>query len=148
MRPYFHLFRQEQPYVSHQTPKKVLFLVLSQLYSNFYMSPKLANKYSWWQVRSMPISLTGYQKSKVCPALICIQHMHMLCGEFHIYHDLVLDQNVNDSAYSTPLLHEALSLNHRMIILLIGWYHNTFSHICVEHHHYPENDTLCMSIFF
>ena len=47
MRPYFHLFRQEQPYVSHQTPQKVYILVLAQLYSNFYMGPELSNNYSW-----------------------------------------------------------------------------------------------------
>ena len=77
-----------------------------------------------------------------------IQHMHMLCGEFHIYHDLVLDQNVNDNAYSPPLLHDALEMEQKMVILVIGLYHNIFSHICVKHKRYPEHDTLCMSILF
>ena len=72
----------------------------------------------------------------------------MVCGEFHICHDLVLDQTLSDNAYSTPLLHEALDVNHKMVMLGIGWYHNTFSHICVKHQHYPEHDTLCLSIFF
>ena len=59
MRSYYHVFYQYQPYISHQTPQKLLILVLSQWYSNCYMGPELANKYIWWQVRSMPVSLTN-----------------------------------------------------------------------------------------
>ena len=112
------------------------------------MIPELANKYSCWQVGSMPVSLTVYQKSKIFPVLMYIQHRHMVCGELHICHELFLDQNVNDNTYSTPLLHEVLDVDHKMVMLGIGWYHNTFSHICVQHQHYPEHDTLCLSIFF
>ena len=148
MSPYFHLFRQEQPHLYHQTPQKVLILVLSQWYYNFYVSPELANKYSWWQVVSVPFYLIVYQKSKVCPALMYIQHRHMVCGELHICHELVLYLKLNDNAYPTPLIHEALDVNHKMVILGIGCYHNTLSHICVQHQHYSEHDTLCMSIFF
>ena len=53
----------------------------------------------------------------------------MVCGEFHIFNDLVLDQNVNNNAYPTPLLHESLDVNPKMIMLGIGWYHNIFSHL-------------------
>ena len=77
-----------------------------------------------------------------------IQHNHMVCGEFHVFHYLDLDQNVNNNAYSTPLLHEDLDVNHKMEILGIGWYYNTFSHICLQHQHYPEHDNLCLFIFF
>ena len=132
MRPFFNLFHQEQLYVYHQTPQKVFILVLAQWYSNFYMIPELVNNYSWWQVGSVPVSLTEYHKSRVCPALVYIQHRHMVCGKFHIYHDLILDQTVNDNAYSTPLIHEALDVNHKMLMLVIGWYHNTFSHFVVQ----------------
>ena len=148
MWPYFHLLRQEQPYVYHQTPQKLFILVLSQWYYNFYMSPELANNYSWWQVGSVPVPWTKYHKSKVCPSLMYMQHRHMVCGELHILHDLVLDKNVSGNAYSTPLLHEVLDVDHKIIMLGIGLYHNTFSHLCVQHQHYPEHDTLCLSIFF
>ena len=72
----------------------------------------------------------------------------MVYGELHICHDLFLYQNVNDNAYSTPLLPEALDVENKMEMLGIGWYHNTFSHLCVQHKHYTEHDTLCTSIFF
>ena len=77
-----------------------------------------------------------------------IKHMHIKCGESHICHDLVLDQNVNDNAYSTPLLHEALDVDHKMVILGIGLYCNTFSRIFVQHQNYPEHDIICLYIFF
>ena len=77
-----------------------------------------------------------------------MRHRHMVCGKFYICHNLDLDQNLNGNAYQTPLLHEALYVNHKIIMLLIGWYHNIFSHICVQHQNYPEHDTLCLSIFF
>ena len=148
MRPYFHLFCQEPPDLSHQTPQKVLILVLGEQYSNCYMGPELTNKYNWWQVGSVPVFFTEYPKSKVCQALMYMQHRHMVCSEFHICHDLVLYQNVNNNAYQTSLLHEALDVNHKMVILGIGCYQNTFSHICVQHKHYPEHDTFCLFIFF
>ena len=148
MRPYFHLFRQEPPDVSHQTPQKVLILMWGEWYSNFYMSLELANKYNWLQFVSVPVLLTEYQKSMVVQALMYMQHRHMVWGKFHICRDLDSDQNVYDNAYPTPLLHEALDVNHKMVMLGIGWYHNTISHICVQHQHYPEHDTLCLSILF
>ena len=77
-----------------------------------------------------------------------MQHRHMVCGELHICRDLVLYQNVNDNSYSTPLLHKALDVDHEMVMLGIGWYKNTFSHLCVKLQHCPEHDTLCMSILF
>ena len=112
------------------------------------MRPELSNKYNLLQVVSVPILLTEYRKSNVCQALMYMQHSHMVCVELHIRHDLDLDQNVNDNSYSTPLIHEALDVNHKMVTLGIGWYHNTFLHLCVQHQLYPEHDTLCMSILF
>ena len=96
----------------------------------------------------MLVSLTIYHKSKVDQAFICMQHRHMVCGKLHIYHDLVLDQIVNDNYYSTPLLHEDFDVDHKMVMLGIGLYHNKISHICVQHQHYPEHDILCLSILF
>ena len=148
MRPYFHLFRQEQPYVSHQNLQKVLILVLAQWYSNYYIIPELANKYSWWQVGSVPVSFTVYHKSKICRAFVYIQHRHMVCGQFHICHDLALYQNVNDNYYSTPLLHEVLDVEHKMAMMGIVWYQNIFSHLFVQHQHCPKHYTLCIYIFF
>ena len=112
------------------------------------MISELANKYSWQQVRSVPVSLTIYQKSKVCPALMYMQHRKMVCGKLNICHDLILYQNVNDKAFPTPFIYEHLDVNQKMLMLAIVWYHNTFLHICVQHQHYPEHDTLCMYIFF
>ena len=111
------------------------------------MGPELANKYNWWQVGSVPVLFTEHRKSIFGQALIYMQHRHMVCGEFHICNCLDLYQNIYDNAYPTPLLHEALDVNHKMVMLGIGWYHNTFSHIFVQHQHYPEHDTLCLYIF-
>ena len=96
----------------------------------------------------MPVLLTEYHKSMVYPALIYMQYSHMVCGKLHICHDLVLDQTVNDNAYSTPFLHEYLDVKHQMLMLGIGWYYNKFSHLCVQHQHYTEHDTLCLYILF
>ena len=85
----------------------------------------------------MPGLLTEHRKSMVDRALMYMQHRKMVCVELHIFYDLDLDQTVNDNDYPTPLLHEALDVNHRMVMLVIGWYHNTFSYICVQHQHYP-----------
>ena len=49
--------------------------------------------------------------------LMYMHHRHIVCGESHICHDLDLDQNLYDNAYPTPLLHEALDVNYRMIML-------------------------------
>ena len=72
----------------------------------------------------------------------------MVCGELQICHDLVLDQNVNDNAYSTHLIHEALYLDHKMVILEIGLYKNKCSHLSVQHQYYTEHDIICVSILF
>ena len=108
----------------------------------------MGNSHIWWQVGSMLVYLTVYQKYKVCQALMYIPHRQRVCGELHIFHDLVLDQNINDNSYSTPLIHEVLYVNHKMVILGIGWYHNKSSHLCVQHQYYPEHDTLCLSLLF
>ena len=68
----------------------------------------------------MPVLLTEYQESKVCKVLMYMQHRHMVCGKLHICHDLVLDKKLNGNAYSTPLIHEALDVDHKMAMLGIG----------------------------
>ena len=57
----------------------------------------------------------------------------MIHGKFHICRELDLNQNIYDNAYPTPLLQEASYVNQKMVILGIGWYQNTFSHICVQY---------------
>ena len=69
-------------------------------------------------------------------------------GESHICNDLVLDKNLNDNACSSPLIHKALDVDRKIVMLGNGFYHNTFSHLCVQQQHYPEHDTLYLSIFF
>ena len=123
----------------------MLILVLGERYSNCYSSLELASKYNLWQVGSVIVFLKVYQKYKICPALLYMQHMHMECNESHICHDIFLDQNVNDNAYSTPLIHENLDVDHKMLILGIGLYHNKCLHLL---HHYPDYDTICLSFFF
>ena len=123
---YDKLCRQEQHDISHQTPKKVLILVLTQWYSNWYMISEMDSKYNWWHVGSVLVSLMVYQKSRVCQALLYMQHRHMVCSEFHIWHDLVLDQNANHNAYSTTLIHEDLDVDHKMVIIGTSLFHNTF----------------------
>ena len=89
-----------------------------------------------------------YQISKVCLALMYMQHKHILYGGLHIYHYLVLDQNVNDNYYSTSLPHDVWNVDHKMIMLLIYLCFNTFSRIGVQHQHYHEHDTVYLSILF
>ena len=89
-----------------------------------------------------------YQISKVCLALMYMQHKHMVYGKLHIYPYLVLDQNTNDNDYSTSLRHEVCNVEHKMIVMVIDLCYNTFSHLGVQHQHYPEHDTVCLSIFF
>ena len=98
MSPYYHLLCQDQPDLSHQLPQKVLILVLDQWYFNCYMIPELTSKYNWWQVGSVLVYLMVYHKTKVYQALMYMQHKHIVCGDLHINHDLVLDQKVNYSA--------------------------------------------------
>ena len=72
----------------------------------------------------------------------------MVYSEFHIHHLLVLDQNENDNAYSTSFCHKVWNVDHKMVILGIDFCYNTFSHLRVQHHNYPEHDTVYLSIFF
>ena len=37
-----------------------------------------------------------------------MQHKHMVYGELHRHHYLVLDQNASDDSYSAPLRHEVI----------------------------------------
>ena len=102
----------------------------------------ITNRCTWWYVDSV------YQISKVCLELMYMQHKHMVYGEFHIHHCLFLDQNANDNSYSNPLRHEVWNVYHKMVILIIDFCYNIFSHLGVQHQHYPEHDTLCLSIIF
>ena len=84
----------------------------------------------------------------VCISLMYMQHRHMVYKKLHIHHYLVLDQNANDNAYTTPLHNEVWNVNHKMVMIRIDFCYNTFSHLCVKHQNYPEHNTLCMYIFF
>ena len=77
-----------------------------------------------------------------------MQHKHMVYGELHIHHYLVLYQTGNDNTYSTPLRHEVCNVDHKNLMLGIDLCYKTFSHLGVQHQHYPEHDTICLSIFF
>ena len=64
-------------------------------------------------------------------AFMYMQHRHMVCGELQICHDLDLDQNVNDNYYTTPFLHEALDVNHKMVMSgLVGIKMNFHIFVC------------------
>ena len=54
----------------------------------------------------------------------------------------------NDNSYSTPLFHEALDVDHLMVILGNFLYRNTSSLICEQHQLYPEHNTLCLHVLF
>ena len=96
----------------------------------------------------MLFSLMVYHKSTVGQALMYMQHRPMEFGESHLCHDLFLDQKVNYNAYSTRFCHEALDVDHKMVILVIGSYHKKYLHICVKHQHYPEHNILFLFILF
>ena len=96
----------------------------------------------------MIFSLKINLKSKVYEALMYMQHRHMACGEFQKCHDLVLDQNINDNSHSPPYHHEALDVDHKIVMVGIDLYYNIFSLLFVQYQHYPEHDTLYLSIFF
>ena len=74
-----------------------------------------------------------HQKSKVGQEFMYMQHRHMECGESNICHDLGLDQNIDDNAYSTSFIYEDLDVDHKMVMMVIGLYHNTILHLCVQH---------------
>ena len=139
MRPYFHLFCKEEPYLSRRTPQKVLVLVLAQWYYNCYMGPELVNKYNWWQVGSVPVSFTEYQKSNICPDLMYMQHRNMVCGELHIFHDLVLDQNVNDNSYQPPC-------STRLWVWTTKWYFWESVNITIHFHIFVCNISIILNM--
>ena len=125
MRPYFQLSFQEPPDVSHQTPQNILILVSGEWYFNFIWTQ------NWPRITTNDrfiacLFFNEHQKSMVGQTLMYVQHRHMVYGKFHICHDLDLDQNVYDNAYPTLLLHDALDVNHKMVMLGVGWYRNTF----------------------
>ena len=128
--------------------QKGLTSVAILLCSNCWSNLILANKFTWLQFYSALFYLMVYQISKVCLSLMYMQHNHMLYGEFFRHHCQVLDQNANYNAYSNPLRHEVWNLDHNMGIVGIYLCYNTFSHLCVQQQHYPEHDTVCLSIFF
>ena len=74
----------------------------------------------------MLVFLVVYHKSTFGKTLMYMQHRHMECVEYHICHEQVLDKNVNGNTYSAPLLHAALDVDHKVVIMVIGLYHNTF----------------------
>ena len=108
----------------------------------------LSNRCNWWHVYNVLVYMMIYQISKVCLSFMYMQHKHMVYGKLHIHHYLFLDQNVSDNSYSAPLRHEVWNLDHKMVIMVIDLCCNTFSHLCVKHHNYPEHDTFCLSILF
>ena len=108
----------------------------------------MANKCTWWHVYSALVYLMKYQISKVCLALIYKKYKHMVYGELHILPYLVLDKDANYNAYSNLIRHEVWNVDQRIIILRIDLCYNIFSHIWVQHQHYPEHDTFFPSVFF
>ena len=77
-----------------------------------------------------------------------MQHKHMVYGELCIHHFLVLDQKENDNAYSNPLVHEVWNADHKMAMMCFNLCYNAFSNLGVKHQHYPEHDTIYLSMFF
>ena len=61
-----------------------------------------------------------------------IKHTHMVCRELHIHHDLVIDKNTSDNAYSSPLCHAVWNVDHKMVMMGIYLCYNKFSHLCVK----------------
>ena len=108
----------------------------------------MPNKCTWWLVYSALVYLIVYQIPKVCLELMYMQHNHMVYDKLHILPLLVLDQNENDNAYSTPLHHEVWNVEQKIIIPEIDLCYNKSSHLCVQRQNYPEHDTLCLSIYF
>ena len=89
-----------------------------------------------------------YQISMFLLELIYMQHKQMVYVKLHRHHYLVLVQNPNCNAYSTPWRHEVWDVEQKMVTLGIDLCYNTFSHLGVQHKHYPEHGTVCLSIFF
>ena len=58
-----------------------------------------------------------YQISKGCLAFMYMQHKHMVYGEFHLHQYLVLGQDSNINAYSTPLRYEVWNVDHKEVML-------------------------------
>ena len=72
-----------------------------------------------------------YQISKVCIALMYMQHKHMLYGKLHIHHYLVLDRSKNENVYSTPLRNEVWNVDYKMEMTGIDLcYKNDYILVC------------------
>ena len=82
----------------------------------------MANKCTWWQFHSALVHMVVYQISKGFPALVYMQHKHMVYRVLHRHHYLVLDQNANGNSYSTPFLHEIWNVEHKIVMLVIDLY--------------------------
>ena len=82
-----------------------------------------------------------YHKPTFGQALMYIKHNHMEYSELHTCHDLFFDQKVNDNAYSTPLLREALYMYHKMAILGIGF-------ITINFHIFVCNIRIILNMIF
>ena len=148
MRSYYQSCCQEQTDVSHKTLQKVLILVSDKWYSNCYMNPELANKYIWWQVGSVSFSLTEYHNPIFVKHWCTSNTGIWYVANFTYAMTYFWIKNINDNAYSTPLLHEDLDMDHKVLMLGFGLYQNTFSYLCVQHQYYHEHDNICLYIFF
>ena len=124
----------------------MLILVLVQWYYNCYISLELASKYNLWQVGSVLFfngipEIHGWSRIYV--------HSTQTHGMWWITHMEWpnFGSKMSDNDYPTPLLHEALDVEQKMVMMEIGSYYNKFSHLCVQQQHYPEYDIICLSIF-
>ena len=55
------------------------------------------------------------QISRVGLSLMYMQHMHIIFGEFHRHHYLLLYQNTSDNYYSSPLRHKVWNVEHNRV---------------------------------
>ena len=108
----------------------------------------LANKCTWLKVYSAQFYFMVYHISKVCLALMYMQHSHMVYGWLNKHHYLFLDKNSSDNDYPSPLRHEVWNVDHKMVILVMDFCYNKFSYLCVKRNNYLEHYSVCLSIFF
>ena len=111
------------------------------------MTPGLANRCTWLQVYSVLAHMMVYHISKVCLALMYMQHRHMVYRELHRHHYLFY-QSASGNAYSAPLRHEVWNVDQKMVMLGISSCYNKFSYLFVQHQNYLDYDTVCLSIIF
>ena len=139
MRPYHHSFHQYQPGVFHKMDQEGLIYVTIGWCSNSLMTLGLVNSCTWWKIDSVIVFNVIYD----------IQgFLSLIYGELYKHHYLIFDQNANDNSYSSLLCHEFCNVAHKMLMMVIDLCYNTFTHLCAQHQHYPEQDTLHLSIFF